>query len=84
MFSLIWALIIGLLAGAIAKLLMPGKDPGGCVVTSLLGIAGAMIATFLGQFIGFYRPGETAGFIGAIVGAMIILGIYRVFKNRTR
>ncbi|NIT60343.1 MAG: GlsB/YeaQ/YmgE family stress response membrane protein [Aliifodinibius sp.] len=72
--------MIGLLAGAIAKLLMPGKDRGGCLVTMLLGIGGAIVATFLGQFIGFYAPGEKAGFIGAIVGAVIILAIYRAVK----
>lgn len=75
-------IIIGLIAGAIAKALMPGKDPGGCLITIVLGIAGALVAGFLGQAIGWYGPGEGAGFIAAIVGAMIILGIYRLVARR--
>lgn len=75
-------IIIGLIAGAIAKALMPGKDPGGCLITIVLGIAGALVAGFLGQAIGWYGPGEGAGFIAAIVGALIILGIYRLFSRR--
>jgi len=81
MFSWLWTIIIGLLAGALAKLIMPGKDPGGLIVTTLLGIGGAMLATFIGQFFGFYRVGETAGFFGAVIGALIILWIYRVVKK---
>jgi uncharacterized membrane protein YeaQ/YmgE (transglycosylase-associated protein family) len=79
---LIWAAIIGLIAGALAKLLMPGKDPGGCLITSALGIAGAMFASFIGQSLGFYRPGQSAGFIGAVIGAVLILAIYRVIIGR--
>lgn len=75
-------LIIGLLAGGIAKLLMPGKDPGGCVVTILLGIAGALLAGFLGKTVGWYQEGEAAGFIAAIVGAVLILLIYRLVLRR--
>ena len=82
--SIIWTLIIGLVAGAIAKLLMPGRDPGGFIITMLLGVAGAFIATWLGQAIGWYRAGEGAGFIGAVVGAVILLVIYRfVVKRRS-
>jgi uncharacterized membrane protein YeaQ/YmgE (transglycosylase-associated protein family) len=82
--SIIWTLIIGLVAGAIAKLLMPGRDPGGFIITMLLGVAGAFIATWLGQAIGWYQAGEGAGFIGAVVGAVILLVIYRlVVKRRT-
>ena len=77
-------IIIGGIAGAIAKLLMPGKDPGGCIITILLGIAGAFIAGFLGQAIGWYDAGEGAGFIAAIVGAFIILAIYRMVAGRRR
>ena len=66
------------MAGAIAKLLMPGRDPGGCIITILLGIAGALLAGFLGQAIGWYERGEGAGFIAAIVGAFLILLIYRL------
>lgn len=75
-------LVIGLLAGGIAKLLMPGKDPGGCLVTMLLGIAGAMLAGFLGKTIGWYKEGEAAGFVAAIVGAFIILLVYRLVLRR--
>ena len=82
MFSLIGAIIVGLIAGAIAKLIMPGKDPGGCIITTLLGIGGAIVATWIGQFVGFYRYGETAGLIGAIVGAVAILAVYRAFKKQ--
>ncbi len=81
--SILWILIIGLVIGAIAKLLMPGRDPGGCIVTILLGIAGALVATYLGQAVGWYRPGQTAGFIGALVGAMLLLLLYRlIFRRR--
>jgi len=84
MFSFIDAIIIGGLAGLVAKFLMPGRDPGGFIITILLGIAGAMVATFLGQAVGWYRAGESAGFIGAVVGAIIILVIYRmVARPRT-
>ena len=77
-------IIIGGIAGAIAKLLMPGKDPGGCIITILLGIAGAFIAGWLGQAIGWYNAGEGAGFIAAIVGAFILLAIYRLVAGRRR
>ena len=75
-------IIIGGIAGAIAKLLMPGKDPGGCIVTVLLGIAGAVLAGFLGQALGFESAMNGAGFLGAIVGAFIILFIYRLVLKR--
>ena len=78
----LWWIIIGGIAGGIAKLLMPGKDPGGCLVTILLGIGGALVAGFLGQMLGWYRPGEGAGFLAAIVGAFIILAIYRLVAGR--
>jgi uncharacterized membrane protein YeaQ/YmgE (transglycosylase-associated protein family) len=76
-------IVIGLLAGGIAKLLMPGRDPGGCIITILLGIAGALLAGFLGRAVGWYNENEGAGFIAAIVGAFIILFLYRLFvRNR--
>lgn len=78
MISFIGAIIIGGLAGLVAKFLTPGRDPGGFIITILLGIAGAMVATFLGQALGWYRAGESAGFIGAVVGAVIILLVYRM------
>lgn len=82
--GIIGTIVIGLLAGAIAKLLMPGKDPGGCLITILLGIAGALLAKFLGQIVGLYGPDENAGFIAAIVGALLILFIYRAVVGRRR
>ena len=78
MLSFIGAIIIGGLAGALAKLIMPGRDPGGIIVTILIGMAGALVATFLGQQVGWYRDGEAAGFIGSVVGAIIILIAYRM------
>lgn len=81
-YGIIGWIVIGFLAGGIAKLLMPGKDPGGCIVTILLGIAGALLAGFLGRAIGWYEVGEGAGFIAAIVGAFLILLIYRLILRR--
>ena len=81
--GIIWTLIIGLLAGIVAKLLMPGRDPGGFIITKLLGVAGAFVATYLGQALGWYSAGEGAGFIGAVVGAVILLIIYRVIRKRS-
>ena len=81
--SIFWILLIGLVVGAIAKLLMPGRDPGGCIVTILLGIAGALLASYLGQAIGWYQPGQPAGFIGSIVGAMLLLLVYRLLFRRS-
>jgi uncharacterized membrane protein YeaQ/YmgE (transglycosylase-associated protein family) len=78
---LVW-ILIGLLAGAIAKAIMPGRDPGGCLVTILLGIAGAVVAGFLGRAMGWYEVGEGAGFIAAVIGAIIILFIYRLIAGR--
>ena len=76
------ALVIGLIVGAVAKLLMPGRDPGGFIVTMLLGIAGAMVATFLGRVLGWYRPGESAGFVMSVLGAVLLLLVYRKFFFR--
>ena len=75
-------IVIGFLAGGIAKLLMPGKDPGGCLITILLGVAGALLAGFIGKSIGWYNEGEAAGFLAAIVGAFIILFLYRMIMRR--
>ena len=83
--GIIIALIIGLIAGAIAKLLMPGKDPGGCIITMLLGIAGAVVGGYLGRMLGLYREGEAAGFLMALLGAIVLLGIYRlIIGNRAK
>jgi uncharacterized membrane protein YeaQ/YmgE (transglycosylase-associated protein family) len=78
----IWTIIIGFIAGLIAKFLMPGRDPGGFIITTLLGIVGALVATWLGQAVGWYRAGEGAGLIGAVVGAVIVLAIYRAVAGR--
>lgn len=83
MTGLIGTLIIGLLVGAVAKLLTPGRDPGGCIITILLGIAGAFVAGYLGQAIGWYQPGQPAGFIASVIGAMLLLLIYRLIFRRT-
>jgi uncharacterized membrane protein YeaQ/YmgE (transglycosylase-associated protein family) len=81
--SILTTLIIGLLVGAVAKLLMPGKDPGGWIVTILLGIPGALLAGYLGQAVGWYQPGQPAGFIASVVGAIVLLLLYRLlFKRR--
>jgi uncharacterized membrane protein YeaQ/YmgE (transglycosylase-associated protein family) len=83
-YGIIGWIVIGGIAGAIAKFLMPGKDPGGCIITILLGIAGALVAGWLGKMIGWYDTNEGAGFIAAIVGAFILLGIYRLIAGRRR
>jgi len=80
--SIIGAIVIGFFAGLIAKFLMPGRDPGGFIITIVLGIVGAFVATWIGQAIGWYQEGEAAGFIGAVVGAIIVLVIYRLVVGR--
>lgn len=81
--SILWTIIIGFLAGALAKFIMPGKDPGGIIITILIGIAGSFVFTYLGQFLGIYSEGETAGFIGATLGAIILLALYRLYKKKS-
>jgi uncharacterized membrane protein YeaQ/YmgE (transglycosylase-associated protein family) len=81
MLSLLWELIIGLVVGAVAKFVMPGKDPGGIWITMIIGIAGSIIATYIGQAIGWYRAGQGAGFIMSVVGAIVLLFIYRLIKG---
>jgi uncharacterized membrane protein YeaQ/YmgE (transglycosylase-associated protein family) len=80
--EILWMAIIGLVVGALAKLIMPGKDPGGIIVTALIGVAGALLAGFLGRAAGWYGAGEPAGFIASIVGAVILLAIYRAVTGR--
>lgn len=82
--QLIWTLIIGLIVGAVAKLLMPGKDPGGIIITLLLGIAGSFVGTFIGRAIGMYRDGSSAGFIMSVIGAMVLLLLYRLLFARKK
>ena len=81
--AILWTIIIGLVIGAIAKLLMPGKDPGGFIITILLGIAGSFIAGFVGHALHWYGEGQPAGFIASVVGAIVLLFFYRTFSRRT-
>lgn len=81
---IIWTLLIGLVIGALAKLVMPGKDPGGAIITILLGIAGSFIANYVGRAAGWYRAEESAGFIASILGAVVLLAIYRMIAGRRR
>ncbi|HEX8294846.1 MAG TPA: GlsB/YeaQ/YmgE family stress response membrane protein [Chthoniobacteraceae bacterium] len=82
--GIIWMLIIGLIVGALAKFIMPGKDPGGIIVTILIGIAGALLAGFLGRSLRWYAEGEAAGFIASVVGAILLLFIYRLATRSRR
>jgi uncharacterized membrane protein YeaQ/YmgE (transglycosylase-associated protein family) len=81
--GLIWMLLIGLLVGALAKWIMPGKDPGGIFTTMLLGVAGAFVAGFLGRLIGWYSPGEGAGIIMSVLGALLLLWLYRRWQEKS-
>jgi uncharacterized membrane protein YeaQ/YmgE (transglycosylase-associated protein family) len=82
--SIIWIILIGFLAGVIAKLIHPGpNEPSGFILTTLLGIAGAFVATYLGQAIGWYRADQGAGLVGATVGAIIVLFVWGLFARRT-
>ncbi|HYZ82969.1 MAG TPA: GlsB/YeaQ/YmgE family stress response membrane protein [Bryobacteraceae bacterium] len=83
MFGFLGYILFGLVVGIIAKLLMPGRDPGGIIITILLGIAGAVVGGWLGRVFGFYGPGEPAGFIMAIIGAVLLLWIYRLATRRS-
>lgn len=83
--SLIWTIIIGFIAGVIAKFIMPGEnEPSGFILTTILGIVGAFVATYLGQSLGWYQPGEGAGLVGAVFGAIIVLLIYGFVAGRRR
>ena len=79
--TLLWEAIIGLIVGAVAKFLMPGKDPGGIIITMLIGIAGSLIATWIGKTVGWYQEGQTAGFIMSVAGAILLLFVYRLIKG---
>jgi uncharacterized membrane protein YeaQ/YmgE (transglycosylase-associated protein family) len=81
--GVIWTLLIGLVIGAVAKLLMPGKDPGGIIVTMLIGIAGSFIATYAGRALGWYQEGQSAGFIMSVLGAIVLLGLYHLVRRKT-
>jgi uncharacterized membrane protein YeaQ/YmgE (transglycosylase-associated protein family) len=80
--AIIMAIVIGFIVGLIARFLMPGRDPMGFIMTTLLGIVGSLAATFIGQAMGWYAHGQAAGFIGAIIGAIIVLAIYHLFRRR--
>lgn len=79
---MIWTLLVGLVVGALAKLIMPGKDPGGIIITMVIGVVGSMIAYFIGRGLGWYAEGEPTGFIASVVGAVILLGVYRAITGR--
>jgi uncharacterized membrane protein YeaQ/YmgE (transglycosylase-associated protein family) len=83
MLSLIWQGLIGLIVGALAKFVMPGKDPGGILVTMTVGIAGSLVAGFLGRAIGWYQEGQSAGFLMSLLGAVLLLWLYRLYKSKT-
>jgi len=78
----LWVFLIGLVVGIVAKFLLPGKDPGGFIVTGLLGIAGSLLAGWLGQQLHFYGPDDSAGFIASVIGAIILLLLYRLFTRK--
>lgn len=80
--SILGWILFGLIVGALAKLVMPGRDPGGIIITMLLGIAGAVIGGFIGRSLGFYGPGQTAGWVMSFLGAVVLLAIYRMFIGR--
>jgi uncharacterized membrane protein YeaQ/YmgE (transglycosylase-associated protein family) len=82
--TIIWAIIIGFIVGIVAKFLMPGRDGGGFIVTALLGIVGAVVATFIGRAMGLYGANESAGFIASVIGAIIVLFVYHLVAGRRR
>ena len=82
--EILGTILIGLLVGIIAKFLMPGRDPGGFIITTLLGIAGAFVAKYIGQAMGWYSEGQAAGFLASVLGAVLLLALYRVTFGRAR
>ena len=82
MLSILWTILIGFVAGVLAKFLHPGKENMGFIMTPVLGVAGSLLATFLGRAVGFYKPGDSAGFVMAIVGAVVLLVIYGMVKGK--
>ena len=79
--NILWTIIIGLIVGLVARFLMPGKDPGGFVITTLLGIGGALVANFLGRQLGWYGPEDAAGFVASVLGAMLLLFLFKMFRS---
>jgi uncharacterized membrane protein YeaQ/YmgE (transglycosylase-associated protein family) len=84
MLSILWTILIGFVIGVIAKLLHPGKENMGLILTTALGIAGSLVATFLGRLVGFYKEGEAAGFLMAVVGAIVLLVVYTLVRGRAK
>ena len=83
--SIIWTIVIGFLAGIVAKFIMPGdNEPSGFIMTTVLGVVGSIVASYLGEALGWYKAGEGAGFIGAVVGAIVLLLIYGFFAGKRR
>ncbi len=82
--GIIWTIIVGFLVGVVAKLIHPGRENMGFIVTTLLGIAGSIVAAFVGQALGMYRVGQGAGFIASVIGALVLLALYDMVKNRSR
>jgi uncharacterized membrane protein YeaQ/YmgE (transglycosylase-associated protein family) len=80
---IIWTILIGFVAGLVAKMLTPGRDPSGFFITAAIGIAGSLGATYVGQALGWYQPGESAGFLGGVVGAFLLLLIYHLVRGKT-
>lgn len=80
---ILWLILIGFVVGLLAKMLTPGRDPGGFFITAIIGIAGSLLATYGGQALGFYSAGEPAGFIASVVGAVILLAIYHLVRRKT-
>ena len=80
--TILWTILIGFIIGLVAKFLMPGRDPGGFIITVLIGIAGSFIASYVGAAMGWYRNGETAGFIAAVLGSIVLLLLYRLLTKR--
>ena len=80
--TILWTILIGLLVGIVAKALMPGRDPGGFIITALIGIAGAFLAHFIGRQMGWYAEGQAAGFLASVGGAIILLALYRMVAGR--
>ena len=80
--TILWTILIGFIVGIVAKFLMPGRDPGGFIITVLIGIAGSFIATYVGAAMGWYQNGETAGFIAAVLGSIVLLLLYRMLAGK--
>jgi uncharacterized membrane protein YeaQ/YmgE (transglycosylase-associated protein family) len=81
--TIVWIILVGFVVGLLAKMLTPGRDPSGFIITAAIGIAGSLLATFGGQVLGLYRVGEPAGFIGSLVGAIILLAIYHLVRPKS-